>query len=142
MLGVVRVSVLFEAAVAVMLMWRFAAGYGEPWGRAAYLGLFHAVSAFNNAGFGLYADSMMRFVDDPLVCGPIVGPIVLAVVAGGLGFPVLFELRRHVRTPRSWSLHTKITLGATVVLLSSGWVLITVMEWTNPGTLGGLSGGV
>lgn len=90
MLGVVRVSVLFEAAVAVMLMWRFAAGYGEPWGRAAYLGLFHAVSAFNNAGFGLYADSMMRFVDDPLVCGPI----VLAVVAGGLGFPVLFELRR------------------------------------------------
>jgi len=132
--GVVKVSVLFEAAVAAVLTWRFAAGYGEPWGRATYLGLFHSVSAFNNAGFGLYADSLMRFVDDPLVCLPI----ALAVIAGGLGFPVLFELRRQIRGPRQWSLHTKITLGGTAVLLAVGWLVITVTEWANPGTLGRL----
>ena len=135
--GVLRISILFEAAVAVILTWRFAEGYGQPLGRAAYLGLFHAVSAFNNAGFGLYSDSMMRFVDDPLVCGPI----AVAVIFGGLGFPVLFELRRHLRTPRRWSLHTKITVGATVALLGVGWVLISVMEWTNPATLGRLNVG-
>jgi Trk-type K+ transport system membrane component len=58
--GVVRISLLVETALAGVLTWRFADGYGEPWGRAAYLGVFHAVSAFNNAGFGLYADSLMR----------------------------------------------------------------------------------
>jgi Trk-type K+ transport system membrane component len=134
-LGVLRVSVIFEAAVAVMLTLRFAYGYDESWGRAAYLGLFHSVSAFNNAGFGLYPDSLMGFVDDPFICGPI----VIAVIAGGLGFPVLFELRRRFRRPGPWSTHIKITIGATVVLLVSGWILITALEWDNPATLGPLS---
>jgi Trk-type K+ transport system membrane component len=136
-LGVLRISLLVEAAVAVVLAWRFADGYGEPWSRAAYLGLFHAVSAFNNAGFGLHADSLMRFVGDPLICLPIVA----AIIIGGLGFPVLLELRRGLRTPRKWSLHTKITLGMTVLLLGGGWLLITAAEWTNAGTLGRLGFG-
>ncbi|MEH0986370.1 TrkH family potassium uptake protein [Micromonospora sp. CPCC 205556] len=135
--GVVRISLLVEAVVAVMLSWRFAEGYGHDWGRAVYLGVFHAVSAFNNAGFGLYADSLIRFVDDPLICLPIVA----AVIIGGLGFPVLFELRRAWRAPKRWSLHTKITLGVTAVLLVGGWVAISVAEWTNPGTLGSLGWG-
>ncbi|MFY1670633.1 TrkH family potassium uptake protein [Plantactinospora sp. WMMB334] len=136
--GVLRITVLFEVAVAVLLTWRFAAGYQQPWGQAVYQGFFHAVSAFNNAGFSLYPDSLVRFVDDPLVCGPI----ALAVIVGGLGFPVLFELRRHLWAPRRWSLHTKITVGTSLVLLGAGWLLITVAEWTNSGTLGrlGVSG--
>jgi trk system potassium uptake protein TrkH len=136
-LGVVRVSLLVEAVVAVMLTWRFADGYGETWGRAGYLGLFHAVSAFNNAGFGLYADSLMRFVDDPLICLPIVA----AVIIGGIGFPVLFELRRELRTPHRWSVHTKITLWATGMLLAGGWLAISVSEWSNQSTLGRLDVG-
>ncbi|MEV6602135.1 potassium transporter TrkG [Actinoplanes sp. NPDC051346] len=136
-LGVLRISVLVEAVVALILAWRFADGYGEPWARAAYLGLFHAVSAFNNAGFGLYPDSLMRFVGDPLICLPIMA----AIVVGGLGFPVLFELRRALRTPRKWSLHTKITVAMSVILLGGGWLLITAAEWTNGGTLGRLSFG-
>ncbi|GAA0434558.1 potassium transporter Trk [Actinoplanes capillaceus] len=137
-LGVLRISLLVEATVAVVLTWRFADGYGESWSHAAYLGLFHAVSAFNNAGFGLYPDSLMRFVGDPLICLPI----CVAVIIGGLGFPVLFELRRKLRTPRKWSLHTKVTLAMTVVLLAGGWLLITWAEWVNSATLGrlGVSG--
>lgn len=133
--GVVRVSLLVELVVAVALTWRFADGYGQSWGRAAYLGVFHAVSAFNNAGFGLYPNSLMDFVADPWICLPITG----AVILGGIGFPVLFELRRQWRRPRRWSVHTKITLGMSIMLLLAGWVTLSAAEWSNPGTLGPLS---
>ncbi len=133
-LGVARVSLLFEAVTAVVLTARFAFAYDEPLGRAAYHGLFHAVSAFNNAGFGLYPDSLVRYVDDPWVCLPI----AIAVIAGGLGFPVLFELRRQFRRPSRWSLHTRITVTMTGVLLVLGSVFTIANEWSNPGTLGAL----
>jgi potassium uptake TrkH family protein len=132
--GVVKVSLLFEAGTALLLAGRFLLGYGEPVGRAAYLGVFHAVSAFNNAGFALYSDSLTRYVADPWVCLPI----AVAVIFGGLGFPVLFELRRQLRTPRQWSLHTKMTLSATGALLVLGTLFVTASEWSNPGTLGAL----
>ncbi|GID28997.1 TrkH family potassium uptake protein [Paractinoplanes brasiliensis] len=133
-LNVLRITVVVEVLIAAVLTWRFADGYGHGWGRATYLGVFHSVSAFNNAGFGLYPDSLMRFVGDPLICLPI----VTAIIIGGLGFPVLFELRREWRTPQRWSLHTKITMGMTGILLAGGWLAIGLAEWTNPKTLGPL----
>ena len=132
--GVIKVSLLFEVAIAIVLGLRFLIGYDESPGRAAYLGLFHSVSAFNNAGFALYSDSLIGFVDDPWVCLPI----AVAVVAGGLGFPVLFELRRELWRPQGWSLHTKMTLAGTGILLLGGTLFVTANEWSNPGTLGGL----
>ena len=134
LLGVARVSLLFESVTALLLAGRLAFAYDEPIGRAAYLGVFHAISAFNNAGFALYSDSLVRFVDDPWICLPI----AVAVIAGGLGFPVLFELRRQLRRPRRWSLHTKLTMTMTGLLLVIGTVFITASEWANSGTLGGL----
>ncbi|MEU4420281.1 potassium transporter TrkG [Actinoplanes sp. NPDC024001] len=133
-LNVLRISVGVEVAVAAILTWRFADGYGRAPGHALYLGVFHAVSAFNNAGFGLYADSLMGFVADPMICLPLCA----AVVIGGIGFPVLSELRRELRTPRRWSIHTKITLGMTGLLLTAGWLAIGVAEWSNAATLGRL----
>ena len=132
--GVIKVSLLFEALTAVLLTARFLLGYGEPAGRAAYLGVFHSVSAFNNAGFALYSDNLMGFVADPWICLPIAA----AVILGGIGFPVLFELRRHLGQPQRWSLHTKLTLSVTAVLLVVGSVFVTASEWDNPGTLGPL----
>lgn len=136
--GVLRrvlvVTVLFESATALLLTLRFSVGYGEPFGRSAYLGVFHAVSAFNNAGFALYSDNLVRFVADPWVCLPI----AVAVIAGGLGFPVLLELRRELLRPRRWSMHTKLTVSMTVLLLVAGTVLVTAGEWGNPRTLGRL----
>jgi trk system potassium uptake protein len=134
LLGVARVSLLFESVTALILTARFAVGYDEPLDRAAYLGLFHAVSAFNNAGFALYSDSLVGFVTDPWICLPI----AVAVIAGGLGFPVLFELRRELRRPRRWSLHTRLTVAMTGLLLVLGAVFVTASEWANPATLGGL----
>ncbi|WP_410536519.1 TrkH family potassium uptake protein [Streptomyces sp. KL2] len=132
--GVVRASLLLEAVTATMLTLRFGLGYDEPWPRAVWLGVFHAVSAFNNAGFALYTDNLMGFVADPWICLPI----AFAVIAGGLGFPVLFELRRRLRRPRTWTLHTKIVLWATGAFLAGGTAFITALEWSNPGTLGPL----
>ncbi|WP_446447103.1 TrkH family potassium uptake protein [Streptomyces bacillaris] len=132
--GVVKISLLLEAVTALALALRFAIAYDEPWPRAVWLGVFHSVSAFNNAGFALYSDNLMGFVTDPWICLPIAA----AVIAGGLGFPVLFELRRRFRKPRGWSLHTKIVLWATGVFLVGGSVFITVIEWSNPATLGPL----
>lgn len=132
--GVVAISLVFEVVVAAALTLRFALGYDEPWGRAAYLGVFHAVSAFNNAGFALYSDSLIGFATDPWICLPI----AFAVVAGGLGFPVWIELRRQLRRPGAWSMHTKMTLVGTGALLVLGTVFVTASEWSNPGTLGAL----
>lgn len=134
LVGVAKVSLLFEATTAVLLTGRFVLGYGEPLGRGTYLGVFHAISAFNNAGFALYSDSLVRFVADPWICLPIAG----AVIVGGLGFPVLLELRRHLGRPRQWSLHTRLTVGTYAALLVAGALFVTASEWDNPATLGAL----
>ncbi|TDB97241.1 TrkH family potassium uptake protein [Actinomadura sp. 7K534] len=131
---VVVFSLVSEAVVAAVLTGRFLVGYGESPGRAAYLGGFHAVSAFNNAGFALWPDSLTRFAGDPW----IILTVCTAVIVGGLGFPVVFELARDWRRPRGWSILTRVTVAATVVLLSVGTVLLSAAEWSNPGTLGAL----
>lgn len=133
--GVLAFTVLFESVVAAALTLRFALGYDEDWGEAAYLGVFHAISAFNNAGFALFSDNLIGFVGDPWICLPI----AFAVIAGGLGFPVWLELARQRLDWRRWSMHTVMTIGATVVLLAIGTVLITASEWSNPDTFGPLS---
>lgn len=132
--GVVKASLLIEALTALVLTLRFATAYGESWPRAVWLGAFHGVSAFNNAGFALYSDSLMPFVTDPWICVPV----ALAIIAGGLGFPVLFELRRRPRRPRGWSTHTKIALCGTGAFLLGGCAFVTAVEWSNPATLGPL----
>ncbi|MEV6034429.1 potassium transporter TrkG [Nonomuraea sp. NPDC052116] len=131
---VVLFSLVCEAVAAVVLTARFAIGYGEPLGRAAYLGAFHAVTAFNNAGFALWPDSLMRFVADPWICLTV----ALAVIVGGLGFPVVFELARSWRHPRKWSVLTRVTVGVSVTLLVLGTLVFLMTEWRNPRTLGAL----
>lgn len=63
--GVITVSLVLELIVAAVLTARLATGYGYETGRAVYHGVFHAISAFNNAGFALYSDSLMGFATDP-----------------------------------------------------------------------------
>lgn len=134
---IVVISVLIEAVVFVALFLRFLLGYGYDVGGAAWHALFHSISAFNNAGFALYSDSLMGFVSDPFICLPICAAIIL----GGLGFPVIMELRREFRRPLHWSMNTNIVLVVTAVLLVAGTVYITVIEWNNPATFGALDPG-
>jgi Trk-type K+ transport system membrane component len=135
LLGVARTSLLFEVAGAAVLALRLATTYEEPAARALWLGVFHSVSAFNNAGFALYSDSLVGFADDPVVTLSV----SLLVFAGALGFPVLIELGRGWRAPRRWTLHTKLVMATMTVLFVLGTVMYLVLEWTNRRTLGPMS---
>lgn len=135
LLGVARLSFGVEAVVALALVLRFWLGHGEPLRRAAYLGVFHSVSAFNNAGFSLFSDNLVGFNRDPFV----LLVVAAAVVVGGLGYPVWVQIARNPRRPRRWNLHAKLTVVTTILLLVAGWALLAWFEWTNPETLGRLS---
>jgi trk system potassium uptake protein TrkH len=109
-----------------------------PFHRAIYHGIFHSISAFCNAGFSLNADSFIGWQHDPVVNLTLVGLIVV----GGLGFAVLVELGRRLRRPerdregrrlrpqgRGLSLHTRLTLVFTVVLILVGMLFFLLLEW-------------
>lgn len=130
--GIVLMSLAIEAVVFLFLFARFLFGYGYGIGEAAWHALFHAVSSFNNAGFALYTDNLIPFATDPF----IVLPICAAVILGGLGFPVLLQLRKEFRRPLHWSMNTRIMLWGTVILLVVGTVYITLLEWSNERTFG------
>lgn len=129
---VLQLALAIEAVIAIVVTLRLALGHGMGWRTALWHGVFHSVSAFNNAGFALFSDNLIRFVGDL----GVIGPLCLAVVLGGLGFPVLRELRR--RPPARWSVHTRLTLGGTAVLLVLGVALFGVVESGSRGTLHGM----
>jgi potassium uptake TrkH family protein len=130
---VLLISVIIEVLTALVLLARFASFYQEPLGRAVYLGLFHAISAFNNAGFALFTDNMIPFATDPWICTPL----GMATILGGIGFPVLFELGRRLRgRVTRWSLHSRVTVSTYAILFGVGVAMFLLGEWTNPGTLG------
>ena len=128
------ISLAFEAVTTIVLTWRFAVDESIDLPEAAFQGLFHAVSAFNNPGFSLFSNNLVEFVGDWWLC-LVIG---VAVIAGGIGFPVWTELRHFLTRPARWSLHTKLTLGTTALLIVVGTVVIAANEWNNPGTIGDL----
>jgi len=132
--GVAIFTLTVEAAVAAVLTLRLHYGYDLALGDAVWRGVFHAVTAYNNAGFALYRDNLMGFVADWLV----VVPIGFAVIVGALGYPVFVDLQRRRRGARTLTLHSKITLAGSGALLLVGAVAYAVLEWTNERTLGAL----
>jgi len=127
----------FESTIALIVGGRFWLAYDYPLGKALWYGLFHSVQSFNNAGFALFSDSLIGFVSDPWICLPL----TLGVIAGSIGFPVLFELARELRTPRKWSTHTRLTVYGGLTLLVFGLLAVVLIEWDNPATLGPLGVG-
>lgn len=119
--------------IGTLLLWtRFAPELGT-W-KGLYSAVFHAVSAYNSAGFVL--TDFSRYAADPVVSLTTTGLIVL----GGLGFLVQLNVLSHWRRPRQIRLltYTRLTLTVTAVLLLGGALLIAIIEWHNPATLGGL----
>ena len=129
--------VLTEALVALVLAARFYFGYGHSVGSALWQGLFHSISAFNNAGFALYSDNLMGFNQDFW----IITPICAAIVAGGLGFPVFYELYKRWRVPDKWTVHARVTILGYFSLLLVGVAGFAAFEWNNEGTIGPMSFG-
>ena len=124
---IIIVSTATELAIAFILFWRLLEHHDNPW-VAAWHSLFYGVSSFNNAGFSPDIGGVVPFLGDPLFRIPIAAGVFI----GALGFPVYLNLIRAWRKPRSWTLHTKITLYMIVVLTFVSGTLLALFEWRNP----------
>ncbi|HWJ02429.1 MAG TPA: TrkH family potassium uptake protein [Verrucomicrobiae bacterium] len=132
-LYILKLTAAFELTGALVLTINWAGEMG--WGKAAYYGLFHAVSAFNNAGFDLFGNySSLTGQVSSVPVNLVIGGLI---VFGGLGFMVISELHQ-VRVWYKLSLHSKLVVITTLFLLCFGFVAFALLEWGNPGTLGNL----
>lgn len=126
---VVKFTFLIESLGALLLFVRFCRETSTV--HALYLSVFHAISAFCNAGFSPFSDSLVGFRNDWLVNVTICA----LIICGGIGFLVLAEVKAKFHWGRSgWtrlSLHSKLALLAAAVLILSGVLLLFVMEYDN-----------
>lgn len=128
--SIVLLTFLAEAIGAAVLFGVWLPRFGA--GEAAWHAVFQSISAFCNAGFSTFSDSLAGFQRDPLA----LGTIMVLIVAGGLGFLVFEELRHFVTQQRTrsrlrLSLHTRLVLQVSAFLLVGGWITFAVLEWTN-----------
>jgi Trk-type K+ transport system membrane component len=133
-IGIISFTLAFQAITVVVLTARLWLGTGRAFGTALWEGAFHGVAAVNNAGISIFPEGLTEFGGD----GWILVTIALAVIVGGLGFPVWLNLWRLPRSPSRWSLHAKLTLTTTAALLAFGVITLTAMEWSNEATLGAM----
>ena len=131
--GILLLTVVAEGIGAVLLAMRFSAEF--PWPRAAYLGLFHAVSAFNNAGFSLFPTSLVAYQRDWVVNLLV----TILAITGGIGFIVYRDLIRFAkREIYRLTVHTWMVLSLTAGLIVGGTLVFWALESGNPKTLGSL----
>ncbi|OBT17034.1 Ktr system potassium transporter B [Vibrio sp. UCD-FRSSP16_10] len=136
--GLVKKIIIFALAAEfvgfVVLSFRWVPEMG--WSTGMFYALFHSISAFNNAGFSLFSDSLVGFVGDPVVISCLAALFIL----GGLGFTVVGDLSTNLHKGfRQLQLHTKIMLIGTPILLIVGTLAFWLLERHNMATLGNLS---
>lgn len=131
---VTLITFSLEGIGATLLTLRFAMDH--DWGIAVYLGIFHAISAFNNAGFALFSDSLGSFQKD----WSINLIVTTLVILGSIGFLVFEDLLDNIRGRRfRFGTHTKLVVVTTGILIVLGTFGIAMLEWNNPATLQSLS---
>ena len=133
---VIKLAAAFEAVGIVLLLFAFVPQFGAEGG---WVSGFTAISAFCNAGFDLFGrfgaySSLVPYVNNYYVQAVI----MFMIMAGGLGFMVWVELAEY-RKKRRLSLHAKVVLQFSVIFWVGGAVLLALLEWSNPRTMGGLS---
>ncbi len=124
-------SFIVEGIALALLAAKWIPEYG--WEKGLYYSLFHSISAFNNAGFSIWPDSLMGYVGSPLVNLVITGLFII----GGIGFTVLTDLW-YSKAIRKFSLHTKLMLIGTLGLNLAAMLAVFLLEYSNPNTIGGL----
>ena len=133
---VIKLAAAFEAVGIVLLLFAFVPQFGAE---GVWFSVFTAISAFCNAGFDLFGrfgaySSLVPYVNNYYVQAVI----MFMIMAGGLGFMVWVELAEY-RKKRRLSLHAKVVLQFSVIFWVGGAVLLALLEWSNPRTMGGLS---
>ena len=133
---VIKLAAAFEAVGIVLLLFAFVPQFGAE---GVWVSVVTAISAFCNAGFDLFGrfgaySSLVPYVNNYYVQAVI----MFMIMAGGLGFMVWVELAEY-RKKRRLSLHAKVVLQFSVIFWVGGAVLLALLEWSNPRTMGGLS---
>ena len=123
---VALLTAFIEGIGVIALFFYFFIKAHFPFSKSLYFATFHAISAFCNAGFSLFSDSFIRF-QKSLFFNIVIS---LLIITGGIGFIVLSEIREK-RSFSSLSLHSKVVLSTTAILILLGTFLITIMEWRN-----------
>ena len=128
-LRIVQFTAICEGLGAALLTLRWWAE-GMSWAQAAYRGLFHSISAFCNAGFSVFSNSLEDYAADPVV-NIVVGGLI---IVGGLGFPAVADIYHFFRDLRAGrrahlALHTRLVLITTAVLLAGAFVFFVLVEW-------------
>lgn len=113
-------TVAAELVIALIIGTRLILSYDYSIPRAAWEGIFHSISAFNNAGFSTHSDNLIAFAKDAW----ILLPLAAALICGGLGYPVWAE----ILTGHS-SITTRMTIKATAFLLVAGTAFVAISEW-------------
>lgn len=130
--SIIAITLIVELIGAVILSIRWS--FEMPWSKAIYYGIFHSISAFNNAGFSLEPDSLSKWAGDPVVNIMI----TLLFIVGGIGFTVILDIFGK-KSFKKLSLHTKITIIVSIFLNTISMFMILYLEFDNPATLGSLS---
>ncbi|WP_409228116.1 TrkH family potassium uptake protein [Gudongella sp. SC589] len=128
-LYVLAMTFSIEALGAVLLSFNFIPEYGVA--KGIWFSVFHSISAFCNAGFDITGNSFMSYTDSPIT----ILTLSALIIVGGTGFAVLNDLAKHRRWVRL-SLHTKLVVTMSFVLLLIGTLFIFILEYSNPETLG------
>lgn len=129
LITVLVVTLTIEALLAAVMLPIFGQELGL--GDAVFHAIFYAVSAFSNAGFVLDFSGLAHPV--------IMTTMNIGVLAGSLGFPVVYMLYRMIFHKARMNLHTRLTIEMTAILLLGGAIFVAVFEWHNPATLGPMS---
>lgn len=130
---VIIASTTLEVAIAALLIPRFLV-LNESAGEAVWHGVFYAISAFNNAGFIPTAEGLAPHADDWL----LLLPIIVGAFIGALGFPVILNVARNRKKFSKWSLHAKLTVVTSSLLVVIGSTLFVALEWMNAATIGAM----
>lgn len=135
--SIIAVTLIFELTGALLMIPVFAPQHGIS--RALWLSIFHSVSAFNNAGFGLFPDNFISYATSI----PINLIIPLLIIFGGIGYQVIMEMYlwlsdRFMRSQERvvFSLNFKIAIRTTLFLLIAGTIALLCVEYANPETFG------
>ncbi len=128
LLMIIGGTIFIEAIGAIILTIRFSSDYSLQ--KSIFLGIFHSISAFCNAGFSLFSTSLIAYKQDPVINITV----ILLIIIGGLGFWVLFDLKNlfsKKRTSSVLSFHSKIVLTQSSVLVAAGFFALFFFEWNN-----------
>ncbi|MFF2050373.1 TrkH family potassium uptake protein [Leifsonia sp. NPDC058194] len=129
--------VVIEGLVALLLLPRMLIA-GMSFGSALWESLYYSAMAFTNTGFAPNAEGLTPFKEDFW----FLGALMIGVFLGAIGFPVILAIASNLRKKRRrWSIHVKLTLLTSVILLVAGAVMYIVLEFDNPKTFGNLDAG-